>query len=179
MFDHAPRPAVHPAVPALVAVLAVMVLGAPSAAAVADAGASAPAPAPVQAASARYQPPVPAPILDSFRAPTTRYGPGNRGIEYGTAVGDRVGAIGAGTVAFAGPVAGRLVVSVVHPDGLRSSLTGLAAISVRVGQAVVAGEQVGASAQRLHLGVRRGETYLDPASLFISTGPARLVPRRR
>ena len=77
------------------------------------------------AAAAVYSPPVVAPVIDPFRAPTGPYGPGNRGLEYATRAGAPVTAIGAGRVAFAGQVAGRLVVSVEHPDGLRSSVLGL------------------------------------------------------
>lgn len=162
-----------------VAVALVVAMSASPAGAVADLGARSHTTEHTSMSRARYQPPVSAPVTDPFRAPTSPYGPGNRGIEYATTAGDQVAAIGDGTVAFAGPVAGRLVVSVVHPDGLRSSLTGLAAISVHVGQAVVLGQTVGRSTVRLHLGVRRGDTYLDPATLFSSTGPARLVARRR
>ncbi|MFN7150799.1 MAG: murein hydrolase activator EnvC family protein [Microthrixaceae bacterium] len=124
----------------------------------------------------RYSPPVDAPVADPFRLPLGHYGPGNRGLEYHTAPGTPVRAIGDGRVAFAGSVAGRLVVSIDHPDGLRSSSVGLAVVSVRVGQQVSAGEVVGSAGPTLHLGVRRDGRYLDPATLFARRGPARLVP---
>lgn len=127
----------------------------------------------------RYRPPVDAPVRDAFRLPLGPYGPGNRGLEYETAVGATVTSIGTGTVAFAGQVAGRLVISIDHPDGLRSSLVGLSAISVAEGDRVVAGEPVGRAGDRLHLGVRRAGVYLDPALLFGARGPARLVPLGR
>lgn len=113
-----------------------------------------------------YQPPVDDAVRDPFRPPATPYGPGNRGLEYDTVGGETARAIGPGVVAFAGRVAGRGVVSVVHPDGLRSSLTGLARITVRKGDRVVTGSVVGVAAPLLHLGVRRDGTYIDPASLF-------------
>jgi murein DD-endopeptidase MepM/ murein hydrolase activator NlpD len=106
---------------------------------------------------------------------------GNRGIEYATLPGSPVRAIGPGVVAFAGPVAGRLVVTLRHPDGLRSSYSGLATVEVRSGGRVAAGEAVGHAADRLHLGVRRGDTYLDPASLWgrrVGGGRVVLVPDR-
>jgi hypothetical protein len=59
---------------------------------------------------------------------------------------------------------------------LRSSLVGLAVVSVRVGQEVSARDVVGAAGPTLHLGVRRDGRYLDPATLFARRGPARLVP---
>lgn len=123
-----------------------------------------------------YSPPVDAPVVDPFRLPLGHYGPGNRGLEYRTAPGTPVRAIGGGRVAFAGAVAGRLVVSIDHPDGLRSSVVGLAVVSVRVGQVVSAREVVGSAGPTLHLGVRRDGRYLDPATLFSRRGPARLVP---
>ncbi len=127
-----------------------------------------------------YRPPVPAPVVDPFRAPAHRYASGNRGLEYATGRGTPARTIGAGVVAFAGSVAGRLVVSVVHPDGLRSSLTGLAAIDVRVGTVVDASTVLGRTGERLHLGVRRDGEYLDPATLFGDEPPRRsvLVPTR-
>lgn len=138
-------------------------------AAVADGGA---------AVSVRYRPPVEAPVSDPFRLPQGHYGPGNRGLEYRTAPGHPVRSIGRGVVAFAGQVAGRLVVSIDHPDGLRSSLVGLAAVTVRAGDDVAAGQAVGLGGRVLHLGVRRDGRYLDPSTLFTQRGPARLVPRR-
>ncbi len=124
----------------------------------------------------RYAAPVDAPVIDAFRAPAGPYGPGNRGLEYRTRPGATVRSIGAGTVAFAGQVAGRLVISIDHADGLRSSLVGLAAIDTVVGRRVGRGEVVGRAGPVLHLGVRRAGVYVDPATLFGATGPARLVP---
>ena len=124
-----------------------------------------------------YRPPVDAPVTDPFRAPASPYGPGNRGIEYATVPGTIVRAIGPGTVAFAGSVAGTRYVSVDHADGLRSSYGGLASISVVVGQALGPGAEVGRSADTLHLGVRRGDEHLDPEALFAAAAPAvRLIP---
>ncbi len=119
-----------------------------------------------------FVPPVDAPVADPFRAPVGPFGPGNRGIEYATAPGTQVRAIGAGVVAFAGPVAGRGVVSVDHPSGLRSTYTGLAEIDVVAGVAVAQGTIVGRTATHLHLGLRDGRRYLDPAAFF---GGARAV----
>ena len=134
---------------------------------------------PIVPAALVYRPPTDAPISDPFRPPPQPWLPGNRGIEYATTVGSPVLAIGPGVVAFAGPVAGRLVVSVDHPDGLRSSYVGLAGIAVARGIQVSAGQVVGLAADRLHLGVRRGRTYLDPALLWGTAavrGRVRLVP---
>jgi murein DD-endopeptidase MepM/ murein hydrolase activator NlpD len=119
-------------------------------------------------------------VVDPYRAPAHRYASGNRGLEYATGRGTPARSIGPGVVAFAGPVAGRLVVSVVHPGGLRSSLTGLASVVVRVGAVVDGSTVLGVTGDRLHLGVRRGGEYLDPATLFADESPRRsvLVPTR-
>lgn len=126
-----------------------------------------------------YRPPVHAPVADPFRPPPEPWLAGNRGIEYATAPGTVVGAIGPGVVSFAGPVAGALHVTVTHPDGLRSSYSYLAAVRVAIGDRVAGGHRVGVAAERLHLGVRRGRTYLDPASLWgrpVGGGRVVLVP---
>ncbi len=126
-----------------------------------------------------YRPPVDAPVVDPFRAPAQRWSAGNRGLEYGTRAGDRVRAVGGGTVVFAGAVAGRLAVTVRHPDGRRSSLTGLSVVLVRAGDRVAQGTLVGLALPSLHLGVREGDRYVDPALLFVGARrAARLVPVR-
>lgn len=123
-----------------------------------------------------YRPPVDAPVVDPFRPPPRPWAPGNRGLEYGSVPGTPVGAIGPGVVTFAGPVAGTLHVTVLHPDGLRSSYSFVAAVRVAVDQRVAAGEVVAVAGEGLHLGVRRGDTYLDPASLWgRRVGPGRVV----
>jgi len=125
----------------------------------------------------RYRPPVSAPVLDAFRPPAGPFAAGNRGIEYRTEPGTAVGAIDGGRVVFAGAVAATLHVTVHHPDGLRSSYSYLATIEVSVGDSVDPGQAVGTSTERLHLGVRAGDAYLDPALLF-DRGGVRLVPTR-
>jgi murein DD-endopeptidase MepM/ murein hydrolase activator NlpD len=132
-------------------------------------------PPPPPAAGSTYTPPVDAPVVDGFRLPDGPYGAGNRGLEYATAPGDVVRAIGDGLVVFAGPVGGSDAVTVLHPDGLRSSYSYLADISVDLGQHVVRGEALGRAGETFHLGVRSGGTYLDPATLFTTTA-VHLVP---
>lgn len=115
---------------------------------------------------ADYRVPVDGEVVDPFRAPGHPYGPGNRGIEYRTAVGTSVRAARAGMVGFAGPVAGRLVVAIRHGDGRRSTYTGLSEVTVGRGDAVSAGQRIGAAGPSLHFGVKDGPNYVDPALLF-------------
>jgi murein DD-endopeptidase MepM/ murein hydrolase activator NlpD len=123
-----------------------------------------------------YRPPVAAPVVDPFRLPQGPYGPGNRGLEYGPAPGTPVGAIGPGEVVFAGPVATRSFVTVAHPDGLRSSYGPLAYVAVSRGDTVLTASGLGTAEGLLHLGVRRGPDYLDPAPLLAWRRRAVLVP---
>jgi hypothetical protein len=124
-----------------------------------------------------YVAPVDGPVIDPFRPPATPYGPGNRGLEYDTVPGAAVRAVGDGEVTFAGQVGGTLAVTVLHPDGLRSSVTYLASIEVHLGQKVSQGDLLGRAGERLHLGFRAGDAYLDPAAL-LSEVPAHvhLIP---
>lgn len=124
-----------------------------------------------------YLPPVDAPVVDGFRPPEHAFGPGNRGLEYGTEAGTAVRAAADGRVVFAGDVAGARHVTVLHPDGLRTTYSFLDELAVVVGQSVDQGQVVGTTAGHLHLGARLGDDYLDPASLFGSDSlPVRLVP---
>ena len=97
--------------PRAVLVLCCVVLGST---ALADPAAAGPA-------TDTYAPPVDAPVADPFRPPATGFGPGNRGIEYATAPGTVVRAVGDGVVAFAGLVAGTRHVTVRHADGVRTT----------------------------------------------------------
>lgn len=128
-----------------------------------------------------YRPPVPVPIVDGWRPPSTPFGPGNRGVDYGTSPGQAVGAAGDGVVSFAGQVGGSRHVTITHTDGVRTSYSFLGAIEVRRGQAVRRGQRIGsAGEQPLHFGARRGTAYIDPTSLFgDETVTVRLVPAHR
>lgn len=157
------------------------------------AGAGLPSPAgPVAAAQwgsaapVTYQPPVPLPlrVVRSFDPPATPYGPGHLGVDLAVPAGQPILAAGPGVVGFAGPVAGRGVVVVDHPDGIRTEYEPVTVL-VRRGAAVVAGTPVGTLAGHhagcavrrcLHWGARRGEQYLDPLGLLAPLGPVRLLP---
>lgn len=125
------------------------------------------APAAAQGAdTVDYEPPVSRPISDPFRPPETPFGSGNRGLEYDTEPGDIIRAVAGGEVVFAGLVGGNRHITVLHPDGLRSSYSMVASIDALVGQAVLQGQAIATAGEWFHLGVRDGSTYLDPALLF-------------
>jgi murein DD-endopeptidase MepM/ murein hydrolase activator NlpD len=124
-------------------------------------------------------------VTRDFEPPAGPYGPGHRGVDLAAAPGAAVLAAGDGVVAFAGMVAGRPVVSIDHPGGLRTTYEPVDP-SVAAGQAVARGSPIGtllaghpgcSAAACLHWGVRRGETYLDPLALLRAVR-VRLLPWR-
>ena len=133
-------------------------------------------------AAARWAWPLePAPSVDRrFDPPDQPWLPGHRGVDLAAASGQSVHAPAAGTVAYAGQLAGRGVLVVAHDGGLRSTFEPVAG-SVAVGTRVAGGDVIGvvtstpghcAPGVCLHWGVRRGETYLDPLAFV---GWARIV----
>lgn len=121
-----------------------------------------------------YQPPVDAPVIDTFRPPDERWQAGNRGWEYAVQPGMTVRAAGGGVVAFAGTIAGVGYVSLQHPDGFRTTYSWLEQLHVSQGTELEAGTVLGITSARFHFGVKRGADYVDPATLF---GAARSAPR--
>lgn len=126
--------------------------------------------------------PVPGALAAPFVAPRSRYGAGHRGADLVAPVGTPVRAANEGEVTFAGSVAGSLHVVVSHAGGLRTSYSFLASVAVRRGQHVARGQVVGTAgggtgdhAGVLHLGLRLGDTYLDPMVLFRPTDLSRLI----
>ncbi|AEE45648.1 M23 family metallopeptidase [Cellulomonas fimi] len=172
--------------PLVAAVTLLAALAAPPFAAAA--AADPPAPVPTSASGRThgpYQLPVdgdPA-VLRAFERPPEPWAAGHRGVDLRAPDGSTVVAPAAGTVAFAGVVAGRGVVTVAHDDGLRSSFEPVDAAAA-VGARVAAGQAIGtvaaggshcAPAACVHWGVRRGEEYLDPMAL-VGGGPIVLLP---
>lgn len=124
-----------------------------------------------------YVHPVDAEVVDPFRPPATRFGPGNRGLTYATEPGAPVRAAAPGVVVFAGQVGGSLHVTIAHADGRLTSYSGVAAIGVRLHQTVERGDPIARSRGELHVGVREDGEYVDPASIFgHAVVGARLVP---
>ncbi|NAZ88824.1 peptidoglycan DD-metalloendopeptidase family protein [Kineococcus sp. T90] len=128
----------------------------------------------------------PRPVVLRGYDEVARYAPGHRGADLAAATGQAVLAPAAGVVVFAGPVAGRGVVVLEHAGGLRSTYEPAAA-TVPVGARPARGEPFAVVAPGahcgqgpcLHLGVRRGEDYLDPLALLGPAGPPVLLPLGR
>jgi len=126
----------------------------------------------------------PPPVVRGFDPPARPWLAGHRGVDLAARPGATVTAAGAGVVFFAGPVAGRPVVSIAHPDGLRTTYEPVEPV-VAVGDRVAAGDPIGVLSAGhpgcpqpacLHWGVRRGDDYLDPL-LLLGLGRVRLLPR--
>lgn len=135
-------------------------------------------------APAGYQAPVPGSVVRPFVAPASDYGAGHRGVDLATSHGEVVRAAGPGTVSFAGDVAGRGLVVIVHPDGVSTEYEPLRP-AVSAGSAVTAGTPLGMVSGVhgacipggcLHWGAQRGGAYFDPLSLLRPLGPVRLLP---
>lgn len=143
-------------------------------------GAAAARPGP---AAPLWRPPlVPTIVLRAFSPPTHDWLPGHRGVDLRARVGQPVRAAGSGTVRHAGTLAGRGVVVVDHGT-VRTTYEPVQAEVAR-GARVSAGDRLGivargsghcGSGRCLHLGLRRGRTYLDPLLLWGSRA-ARLRP---
>lgn len=114
-------------------------------------------------------------VLRGFELPASDWLPGHRGVDLAAAEGAAVRAAGAGRVRYAGDLAGRGVVSVLHPDGRRTTYEPVEPV-VTVGDLVDRGELLGwlatgtghcgAEPTCLHWGLRRDEDYQDPLSLL-------------
>ena len=167
-------------------VIVTLVLGA-AIAAPSSAGALAASPPPDRAFPARstgpsWLWPVPAPrVVRRFEAPATRYSAGHRGIDLSSEPGDPVRSPADATVAFAGTVVDRAVLTLVIGDALVSLEP--VATSVAEGERVAEGQELGRVASGghcgtrcLHVGVRRDGDYVSPLLYLASVERAVLLP---
>src|SRR5271167_4945587 len=81
-------------------------------------------------------------VARGFHAPSPDWNPGHRGVDLPGTPGQPVYAAGDATVVFAGLLAGRPVVSLAHPGGLRTSYEPVRA-AVHVGQSVTSQTMIG------------------------------------
>ena len=124
-------------------------------------------------------------VVRTFDAPRPNWQRGHRGVDLAGVAGQTVYAAAPGTVVFAGELAGRPVVSVAHPGGLRTSYEPVRA-AVRPGAVVTAGSPLGTlvaghpgCGSCLHWGAMwgpaSGADYVDPLGLLADT-PIRPKP---
>ncbi|ADU00089.1 MULTISPECIES: M23 family metallopeptidase [Mycolicibacterium] len=128
-------------------------------------------------------------VVRAFDAPAPNWQRGHRGVDLGGAEGQVIQAAASGTVVFAGELAGRPLISVAHPGGLRTTYEPVSPV-VRRGQVVSTGTALGhlvaghpgcAAAACLHWGAMWGPSsradYVDPTGLVV-TVTVRLKPLR-
>ncbi|MEW2135963.1 M23 family metallopeptidase [Streptomyces sp. NPDC005409] len=127
--------------------------------------------------------PLPAPLSVArwWDPPPTPYAAGHRGVDLSAPVGAELRAVGAGRVHYAGQVAGRGVLSLTLPGGLRTTYEPVRPL-VTEGEEVTAGQVVAVLTEGshcpepcLHWGLLAGEAYLNPFTLLPRPTP-RLLP---
>ena len=114
--------------------------------------------------------PVNGPVVQGFDPPASPYGSGHRGIDIAAPVGTTVTAPAAGTVSFAGRVAGHLFITLDHGAGLESTYSWVTSVAVAKGEPVSAGDVIATtgsghptgSTPHLHIGVKLHDAYVDP-----------------
>ena len=121
-------------------------------------------------------------VVHPYQPPAHDWLPGHRGVDLGVGSSRVVYAVGVGRVSFIGQIAQRSVIVIAHAGNLRTTYEPVTA-TVRLGQRVAAGQRIGMLQRNgshcrpscLHLGLKRGTTYLNPLLLFAPTR-ARLLP---
>lgn len=118
--------------------------------------------------------PIPGAVIRHFEPPVCERCAGHRGVTIRTDPGDSVVAATNGVVEFAGVVGGRLYVVQRVSPAIRVTYGALASVSVQSGQAMSAGEVLGAAGESTYLSVRVGETHVEPLRA-LGLGRSRLV----
>jgi len=121
-------------------------------------------------------------VVHGFELPAKPWLPGHRGVDLAGTPGQPVLAATAGTITYAGPLAGRGVVTV--STGPRRTTYEPVVPALAVGAAVTPGTLIGhlsaagshcRPATCLHWGLIRGKQYLNPLTL-VPDRPVRLLP---
>lgn len=121
--------------------------------------------------------PANATVADPFRKPSCERCAGNRGVELIVSEGDVLRAGLDAEVSFSGQVGGVLyvVLRARQDPNLRVTYGGLREITVPTMHTVRRGDAIGVVGERLHLGLRRGDQYLDPLSVAIGSPSTSVV----
>jgi murein DD-endopeptidase MepM/ murein hydrolase activator NlpD len=139
---------------------------------------------PVEVAAAPRVPalrlPVGGAVVRGFEEPAGPYGPGHRGVDVRAPVGTPVAAPAAGTVTFAGRVAGSAWVSLLVAPGVVVTVGPLRQAAVAAGERMPALAPVGRLAAghggAVHLSLRVDGAYVDPLPWLVDRPRPRLAP---
>ena len=85
---------------------------------------------------------MPGRVVKGFDPPAKPWLPGSRGVEFAASPGEPVRTVTAGVVVFAGQVAGTGAVSIMLPDGRRTTHMPVVPV-VAVGDVVIPGQVIG------------------------------------
>ncbi len=112
-------------------------------------------------------------IVDFFRAPKCEQCAGNRGIELQLKAGEPILAVSDGMISFRGEVNRTKYLVLLTTNNRRITYGKIVASNVRVGDRVVAGQEIAVSGQNLYFGIREFSggvvRYLDPMKHFANT----------
>ncbi len=141
-------------------------------------------PTPVLAAEGHHWPVGDPEVTRPFLPPLTAWSDGHRGVDLRARPGTGVRASAAGTVTFAGAVAGDRWVTVAHDEHLRTTYGPMTRVAVEAGEDLARGAFLGTVAasdrhRGLHWSARRDGAYVDPTSLLAGSLVGSLVGESR
>ena len=130
-------------------------------------------------------------VLEDFWAPNGDFSAGHRGVDFAATEGESVMAVADGTIRFAGPVAGRNLLSLQTDSGLVAEVEPVCA-TVSKGDSVTAGQALGVICSSNHIGhcaiscvhlsarnfsqsYARGFAYFNPLLFLNRYQPSHLV----
>lgn len=124
-------------------------------------------------------------VTRAFDKPAKNWLKGHRGVDLAAEPGATIVAAGEGVVSYVGVIAGTPIVSIEHPDGIKTTYQPVHAVVAR-GDAVAEGQPIGrlAGTEGLHWGALVAkDDYINPLSLLkrptIRLKPVGGLDRRR
>lgn len=137
--------------------------------------------------ASHWQSPVGSPytVERHFKKPPKKWNAGHRGVDFTATPTTEVVAPEAGTITFSGKVVDRVVLTITHPDGKKSSFEPVtdplpSGTQVAKGQPIA---KIDSSKHHcpgatlcIHWGVRENDEYINPLLLIEAPAPSVLLP---